>query len=106
MNVIRRNFFWLSAIVLASGSQAIAHNPPPGIVTPGPDLPPAGVYLSRTTSMQPMVEPRSGSCSKRSNISPSPTKVRPTIHHNVVVPPVPPAALASIIISSPGWTPW
>jgi len=46
MNVIRRNFFWLSAIVLASGSQAIAHNPPPGIVTPGPDLPPAGVYLS------------------------------------------------------------
>lgn len=46
MNEIRRSFFWLCAIVLAIGSQAIAHNPPPGILTASPDLPPDGVYLS------------------------------------------------------------
>jgi hypothetical protein len=46
MNEIRRNFFWLCAIALATCSQAIAHNPPPGILSAGPDLPPDGVYLS------------------------------------------------------------
>jgi hypothetical protein len=46
MNVTRRSFFWLCAIALATCSQALAHNPPPGITQPGPDLPPAGVYLS------------------------------------------------------------
>ena len=46
MYVIRRSFFWLCAIVLATCSQAIAHDPPPGITTAGPNLPPPGVYLS------------------------------------------------------------
>jgi hypothetical protein len=46
MNAFRRSFFWLCAIALATCSQAFAHNPPPGILTAGPDLPPAGVYLS------------------------------------------------------------
>jgi hypothetical protein len=46
MNVIRRSFFWLCAIALATGSQAIAHNPPPSITTASPNLPPPGVYLS------------------------------------------------------------
>jgi len=46
MNVSRRSFFWLCAIALATCSQAFAHNPPPGILTASPDLPPDGVYLS------------------------------------------------------------
>ncbi len=46
MNVNRRSFFWLCAIALATCSQAVAHNPPPGITTASPDLPPDGVYLS------------------------------------------------------------
>jgi hypothetical protein len=46
MNVIRGNFFWLCAIALATGSQAFAHDPPPGITQPGPNLPPDGVYLT------------------------------------------------------------
>lgn len=46
MSVIRRSFFWLCAVALVTGSQAIAHNPPPGILTASPDLPPDGVYLS------------------------------------------------------------
>jgi hypothetical protein len=46
MSVIRRNFFWMCAIALATCSQAFAHNPPPGITQAGPNLPPDGVYLS------------------------------------------------------------
>jgi hypothetical protein len=43
----RLQLFLLCALgVFATCSQAIAHNPPPGILTAGPDLPPAGVYLS------------------------------------------------------------
>jgi hypothetical protein len=45
MNVIRHSFFCLCA-ALATCSQAIAHDPPPSISTPGPNLPPPGVYLS------------------------------------------------------------
>jgi hypothetical protein len=46
MNVTRRSFFCLCAIALATCSQALAHNPPPGITQAGPNLPPEGVYLS------------------------------------------------------------
>jgi hypothetical protein len=47
MNKRQNMFFFLCALtVFAVGSQAFAHDPPPSITTPGPDLPPPGVYLS------------------------------------------------------------
>jgi hypothetical protein len=47
MNKRLHLFFLLCALTMfAVGSQAIAHNPPPGITTASPNLPPDGVYLS------------------------------------------------------------